>query len=254
MNTPITHWHNRRVWLIGASSGIGLALAKALAVLGAHVIVSARNEAALIALAREYPQCQVLALDVTDAHAVQAAAHTIVAEQPLDLVCYCVGQYQPMRATAFDSNIAQQLTEVNLVGAYHVLNAVIPHMLANKQGHLSLVSSVAGYRGLPQSIAYGPAKAALINLAETLYIDLKPQGLDVSVINPGFVQTPMTDQNDFEMPALISAEEAAQHILQGWMRGEFEIHFPKRFTRWLKLLQLLPYRWYFGAIHRLTGL
>jgi NAD(P)-dependent dehydrogenase (short-subunit alcohol dehydrogenase family) len=116
------------------------------------------------------------------------------------------------------------------------------------------VSSVAGFRGLPQSLAYGPTKAALINLAETLYIDLHDRGMGVSVINPGFVETPLTAQNRFAMPALITPAQAATEILAGWGRGEFEIHFPKRFTRWMHLLRLLPYGFYFRATRKFTGL
>jgi len=121
-------------------------------------------------------------------------------------------------------------------------------------GHISLVSSVAGYRGLPQSLAYGPTKAALINLAETMHMDLEPQGIGVSVINPGFVETPLTAQNNFHMPALTTPEDAAKAIVQGWERGLFEIHFPKRFTLWLKGLRLLGYGAYFAAVRRSTGL
>ena len=113
---------------------------------------------------------------------------------------------------------------------------------------------MAGYRGLPQSLAYGPTKAALINLAENLYLDLQPLGLGVSLINPGFVETPLTAQNDFRMPALITPEEAATQILRGWQRGDFEIHFPKRFTLWLKGLRLLGHGAYFAAVRRSTGL
>ena len=131
---------------------------------------------------------------------------------------------------------------------------VMKRFLARGRGHISLISSVAGFRGLPQGLAYGPTKAALINLAETLYLDLQPQGLGVSVINPGFVETPLTAQNDFPMPALISPDQAALAIVQGWSRGDFEIHFPKRFTRWMKLLRLLPYRLYFAAVRSFTGL
>lgn len=119
---------------------------------------------------------------------------------------------------------------------------------------LSLVASVAGWRGLPQSLAYGPTKAALINLAETLFLDLRPQGVGVSVVNPGFVDTPLTRQNNFAMPALLTPEQAAQAMLRGWERGDFELHFPRRFTLWLKLLRVLPYRWYFPLVHRMTGL
>jgi NAD(P)-dependent dehydrogenase (short-subunit alcohol dehydrogenase family) len=134
----------------------------------------------------------------------------------------------------------------------------IPHLLAQavnpstgQRGHISLMGSVAGYRGLPNSLAYGPTKAALINLTETLYLDLRPQGVGVSLINPGFVDTPLTRQNQFKMPALITPEQAAQEILRGWAQGDFEIHFPKRFTRWMKALQLLTYPAFFAATRRL---
>ena len=177
-----------------------------------------------------------------------------MAAGPLDLVCYCAGHYQAMRATAIDLPDLLLHHEVNTVGALHVLAAITPAMVARGQGHISLVSSVAGFRGLPQSLAYGPTKAALINLAETLYLDLQPRGLGVSVINPGFVETPLTAQNEFHMPALISPQQAAQAILQGWTKGEFDIHFPKRFTLVMKLLRLLPYRLYFPAVRRITGL
>jgi NAD(P)-dependent dehydrogenase (short-subunit alcohol dehydrogenase family) len=157
--------------------------------------------------------------------------------------------------------VALRHTRVNYDGALVMLDAVLPHLLAQAKaghplgaGHISLVSSVAGYRGLPQSLAYGPTKAALINLAETLYLDLQPLGVGVSVINPGFVETPLTAQNQFKMPALITPDEAARAILQGWKQGDFEIHFPKRFTRWLKAMRHLPYSAYFAAVRRSTGM
>jgi short-subunit dehydrogenase len=176
----------------------------------------------------------------------------------IDLVVYCAGTYAPMRATEFNLEVALQHQQVNYVGALYLLDAVLPHLLAQARtgqgGHLSLVSSVAGYRGLPKSLAYGPTKAALIHLAQTLYLDLHPLGLGVSVVNPGFVQTPLTAQNEFHMPALITPEQAAEEMLRGWRRGEFEIHFPKRFTRVLKALGLLPDSPYFAAVRRATGL
>jgi short-subunit dehydrogenase len=126
--------------------------------------------------------------------------------------------------------------------------------VAQQKGHLSFISSVAGFRGLPQSLAYGPTKAALINLAETLYYDLSPHGVGVSLINPGFVETPLVAANEFPMPAIISPAKAATEILKGWRAGLFHIHFPKRFTRVLLLLRLLPYRLYFALVRRGTGL
>ena len=141
---------------------------------------------------------------------------------------------------------------MNQTGALHVVAAVVPAMLSaardGRSPHLSLVASVAGLRGLPQSLAYGPTKAALINLAETLFLDLRPKGVAVSVVNPGFVATPLTAQNNFHMPALLTPAQAAQAMLQGWQRGAFQIHFPRRFTAWLQLLRVLPYRWYFALV------
>jgi short-subunit dehydrogenase len=163
-----------------------------------------------------------------------------------------------MRATEFDLTEALRHEDVNYTGALRVLAGVLPAMIesarAGKPAHLSVISSVAGFRGLPKSLAYGPTKAALINLAEALYLDLHALGMGVSVINPGFVATPLTAGNDFNMPALITPEAAAAAIVQGWERGEFDIHFPKRFTRVMKWLRLLPYRWYFPAVRRVTGL
>ncbi len=254
LNPPIRDWRGLRVWLVGASSGIGLALAEHLHALGARVIVSARKAQALQAFADSHPSSRALPLDVTQQSAVSAAAQLLFAEGPLDLVCYCAGHYRSMRATEMDLADILRHHEINTVGALHVLAAVTPPLLARHQGHISLVSSVAGYGGLPQSLAYGPTKAALTNLAETLYLDLHGQGIGVSVINPGFVQTPLTAKNEFHMPALISAAQAAQAIVRGWSKGEFEIHFPKRFTWMMKLINALPYRWYFAVIRRFTGL
>ena len=254
LNPPIRDWRGQRVWLVGASTGIGRALAEHLHALGAQVIVSARQQAALQDFVQQHPGSLALPLDVTDAAAVRAAAEAALVAGPFDLVCYCAGYYKPMRATELDLPELLRHHEVNTVGALYLLDAVLPSLLARGRGHLSLVSSVAGYRGLPQSLAYGPTKAALINLAETLYLDLQPKGLGVSVINPGFVETPLTAQNEFHMPALISPAQAAQAIVRGWSRGEFEIDFPKRFTRVLRLLRLLPYRLYFAVVRRATGL
>jgi NAD(P)-dependent dehydrogenase (short-subunit alcohol dehydrogenase family) len=221
--------------------------------------VSARDAAALQAFAAQHAGSQALPLDVSDAQAVKDAADTLLAQGGLDHVVYCAGHYREMNAAAMDLPDMVRHWQVNYLGALHVLDAVLPHFLKNTgkasprpPGHISLIASVAGYRGLPKSLAYGPTKAALINLAETLYSDLHDKGISVSLINPGFVDTPLTAQNQFTMPALISPELAAAEILRGWARGDFEIHFPKRFTYAMKLLQLLPYRASFAAIRRFT--
>ena len=256
LNARMTDWAGRRVWLVGASSGIGRATAQALHAQGAQVIVSARDQAALEEFVGLRAGAQAVPLDVTDAAAVKRVAETLFAHGALDAVVYCAGHYRPMTANRLDLPDLLRHNQVNYLGALHVLDAVLPGLLAQpegRRGHISLMASVAGYRGLPNSLAYGPTKAALINLAETLYLDLHDKGVGVSLINPGFVETPLTAQNDFKMPALISPAQAAQAILQGWARGQFEIHFPRRFTFWLKVLRCLPYTAYFALTRRLKS-
>ena len=208
-NIPITDWHGKTVWLVGASSGIGRATAHALHAEGAKVFVSARNQQALDEFVASHAGAVALALDASDAAAVKGAAQNLLAAGPLDLVLYCAGYYKEMRATQFDLREMLQHQQVNYVGALNVLDAVLPHFLSRKSGHISLISSVAGYRGLPQGLAYGPTKAALINLAETLHVDLRDSGIGVSLICPGFVETQLTAQNKFSMPGLITPDKAA---------------------------------------------
>jgi len=255
MNPRLTDWSEQVAWIIGASSGIGRATAARLHAAGAKVIVSARGEPALQAFVQAHAGSMAVPLDVTDPGSMRDAAAAVLSRHGrIDLVMYCAGTYRPQRATGFDLAAQQQHLAVNYVGALQLLDAVLPTLLMQGRGHLSLVGSVAGYRGLPHALAYGPTKAALINLAEVLYLDLHPKGIGVSLINPGFVETPLTAQNAFRMPALITPDAAADAILTGWRRGRFEIHFPRRFTMWLKALRLLTYGPYFAAIRRSTGL
>lgn len=258
LNPPLRHWQGRRVWIVGASSGIGRATASLLHARGAQVIVSARNAQALQAFVAAHPGSQALPCDATDPAQVQRCAAQVLAAGTPTLVCYCAGTYQPLRANAWNLGVMQQHLAVNYTGALHLLDAVLPALrTAAAQGqaaHISLVGSVAGFRGLPQGLAYGPTKAALIHLAEVLYLDLRPLGLGVSIVNPGFVETPLTAGNDFRMPALLEPEAAAAAVVRGWEQGRFHIHFPRRFTNVLLGLRLLPYRAYFAAVRRFTGL
>jgi NAD(P)-dependent dehydrogenase (short-subunit alcohol dehydrogenase family) len=259
LNPTIASWAGRVVWLVGASTGIGRATAERLHAAGALVVVSARSADKLLEMAAQFKGVQALPLDATDRAAVQAAADQLVAQHGhIDLVMYCAGYYKAQRATAIDLDELLKHQAINVNGALHVIAAVMPTLLrqaaAGAMAHLSLVASVAGYRGLPNALAYGPTKAALINLAEVLYLDLQPKGIGVSVVNPGFVETPLTAQNEFDMPALITPLEAARHIVDGWEAGRFEIHFPKRFTLWLKGLRFLADGLYFAAVRRSTGL
>lgn len=253
LNPPLADWHGQRVWLIGASSGIGEATAKLLMARGARVALSSRNREALTALADG--NALVAPADVTDRASLQNAFDMIRARfGDIDLAIINAGTHQPVRAWELDAVAAENLVQVNLVGAMNVSALLAPYFAQRGGGRLAITASVAGFGGLPSGLVYGASKAALINFAETLYLDLAPRGVAVHLINPGFVKTPLTDLNDFKMPALIEADEAAREILAGIERGVFEIHFPKRFTRLLKLLNLLPYRFYFSLVHRITGL
>lgn len=257
LNPSLRDWAGQCVWLVGASSGIGMALAHALHERGACVVVSARRADRLQQFVQAHAGSHALPLDVTQAEQVATAVPEVLRLSPqgkLDLVVYAAATYQPMRATAIDLPQALAHQRINVDGAWHVLAAVVPVFMKQCSGHVSLMASVAGYRGLPQSLAYGPTKAALINLSEALYLDLHEHGVGVSLINPGFVETELTARNDFKMPAIIPAAQAAEHILSGWARGQFEIHFPRRFTWWMKCMGLMPARMYFALVRRITGL
>ncbi len=255
LNPPLPAWPDARVWVIGASTGIGAATAKKLLDAGARVALSARSADKLRDVAAGYAKALLEPLDFTRSADVAAAWERIRAQWgSVDLVLIVAGTHQEMRAWELNEKDSRALLEVNLHGVINTTAAVMPGLLAQGHGAIGIVASVAGYRGLPKALIYGASKAAVINFTETLYLDLHPKGLGVYLIMPGFVKTPLTAQNDFKMPHLISAEEAAQEIVGGLRAGDFEIHFPRAFTRQLKLLRLLPYRWYFRLIRKATGL
>lgn len=250
LNPKITDWRGKRVWLVGASSGIGAATAHELARRGARLALSARRADKLQAL--NLPDALLLPCDATDSASLHSArAQLLAAWGGVDLVLYLAGDYVPMRADSFDLATAERVLDVNFRGALRLL-ACVRHDLP-PGGGIAFVASVAGYRGLPKALCYGPGKAALIHLAEVLHFDLSPRGVGVWAINPGFVATPLTAQNDFAMPALQTPEQAARAIADSLGTGRFEIHFPRRFSYWLKFMALLPYRWYFPLVRRLTG-
>ena len=250
MNPKIKDWRGKRVWLVGASAGIGAAVARELAKRGTRLALSARSADKLQAL--EIADALILPCDATEAASLAAARERLLAQWGgVDLVVYLAGDYVPMRAEDFDLAKAEQVITVNFNGGLRLAATVLPDLPAG--GGIAFVASVAGYRGLPRALCYGPGKAALIHFAECLHLDLAARGIGVWVVNPGFVQTRLTARNDFAMPALLTPEEAAIATVDGFASGDFEIHFPKRFTRVLKLLSLLPYRWYFPLIRRMTG-
>lgn len=251
LNPPIQDWTKTTVWTIGASSGIGEALVHALSEKGCTQLVSARSAQKLHNLANSLPNVVAVPLDITQKTSIQTAlTQPIMEHAQLDVVVLMAGTYSEMNLDAFNLEKIETQIKVNLLGTYQMLAAILPRMMAAKQGHICIVSSVAGYRGLPNALAYGPSKAALINLAEALYLECKPHGIGVSLVCPGFVDTPLTQKNTFPMPFLMSASSAAKRIVQGLERGVFEMHFPKRFTWGLKLLRCLPYRLYFALLSK----
>ena len=252
LNPCITDWNNRSVWLIGASSGIGLACATHLVKLGAKVTVSARNMDLLLSFKRDNPSSMVAEMDVTRIESISQAFEQVKNHHGIDVVVYCAGHYLEQNADKFNLQEMMKHNDINYLGLCRVLSFILNPMIAQRFGHISIISSVAGFQGLPKSLAYGPTKAALINLSESMYFDLHGHGIGVSLVNPGFVQTPLTAQNKFHMPALITADQAAVEMIKGWRKGDFEIHFPKKFTLVLKFLKILPYFIYFKMVAKAT--
>ena len=242
------------VWITGGGSGIGRALAEQLAGQGATVWISGRNEQALIDVARldGSDRIRPLPLDVTDRDAVAGSVRRIVAESgTLDLAVMNAGDYQPMSLADFDLDLFHRLCAVNYLGAVNGLAAVLPIMQAQGSGQILLNASLSAYRGLPQAAPYGATKAALLNVAESLHNECLAQGIKLRVINPGFVRSPLTDKNDFRMPALLEPGEAAAAIVARLDDSGFEIAFPTGFALVMKLLRLLPYWAYFPLARRL---
>jgi NAD(P)-dependent dehydrogenase (short-subunit alcohol dehydrogenase family) len=241
----------KTAWITGASSGLGRALALALARRGVLVAASARSRDALESLAAEAGAAaadgaaRILAtpLDVADRAAVKAAAAAAIRvfRGPPDLAVLNAGTDLPLSAGDFDAGRFREHVEVNLIGTVHMLDALLPAYLASRHGHIAVVASAAGDRGLPTGAAYGATKAALINLCESLKCDLDRAGVKLQLVNPGFAKTPLTDK------------DAAERMIAGFASNRFEIAFPRRFAWQSKLLRLLPDRLYFAITRRRTG-
>jgi short-subunit dehydrogenase len=234
------------VWITGASTGIGREVALELAKEGSKVAISARSADKLAEVAALHANITAFPLDVTDGPATQATVAAIEAQLgPVDLAILNAGTWGPMGAKDYTAARAEASMRVNYGGLAHGVEAIIPRFMQRKGGHLALVSSVAGYRGLPQAAAYAPSKAAVISLAEVLKPDLAHHGVTVSVINPGFVATPMTAVNTFPMPFLVPVSKAAERIIAGLKKRKFEIAFPWQLVTMLKIARVLPYPLYF---------
>jgi short-subunit dehydrogenase len=248
------NYRNEIVWIVGASSGIGRALAHELASRGATLALSARRGDALEALKNELgEQHKVFMLDVADPVTTGRTAQAIhAAFGRVDRVIFLSAAYQPMKLNVLDLAVTRQIIEVNLLGAFHLIHAVLP-LLASQatRAQIALCGSVAGYAGLPGGQPYSATKAGIINLAESLRAETSCT-TDIKLISPGFVRTELTDKNDFAMPMIIGPQQAARAIAQGLLSHAFEVHFPRRFTLLLKFLRLLPYRLYFQLAKRMT--
>ena len=243
--------NQKKIWITGASSGIGKALAKKFALEGWKVAVSARRKEILDDMANNenissYP------LDVTNQDQVNNISEKIIDDfGGLNLCVFSSGTYDPKLEQEINIKQNKFVMETNFFGVLHCIKSIEKYFKDKKNGHISIVSSVAAYRGLPNSSGYGPSKAALTNLSESLYFDFKKHNVRISLISPGFIKTPLTDKNEFPMPFIKTPEFAANKMYDGLTKGSaFEIHFPKELTLFLKVLRILPYRIYLFLINK----
>ncbi|PJE38198.1 short-chain dehydrogenase [Pseudooceanicola lipolyticus] len=233
----MSEFANKSYWLIGASEGMGRALARKLSAEGASLILSARSADRLNELAEELPRASVLPFDVTKMDEVRAAVAKVGS---VDRVVYNAGAYDPMRATDWQTDAALAICDVNFLGVMRVMGEIVPGMVQAGRGDITLIGSLAGYRGLPAAIGYGASKAAVISLAETMRHDLRGTGVVVRVVNPGFIKTRLTEKNEFRMPMLMSPEEAAQKVLNAMAKQRFRTDFPAPFSWVIRALDYLP--------------
>jgi len=243
--------NKKTIWITGASTGIGKSLAIKFAKNGWNVAVSARREVLLKELKNIDENIHSYPLDVTNVdHCISTAKLIIKDFKQIDICVFGTGMHDPKSEKRFNLEKIRKIMEVNYFGTMNSINSVYDYFSERKEGKISIISSVAGYRGLPAAGAYCASKSALISFAESLYFDMIRKNVKVFVICPGFIKTPMTDQNDFPMPMIKSAEYAADKIYLGLLKKDgFEIHFPKTFTFLMKIIKILPNWLYFGAIN-----
>ena len=245
---------NKVIWITGASTGIGKAIAIKFSKNGWNVAISARRLELLEEISKQNQNVFSFPLDVTnkdDCHKVFTEIKNKLGK--IDLCVFSTGTWDPKKEKEIDVEQIENVMKVNFFGTLNCIKSVEKYYRNKKSGHISIVSSIAGYRGLPNSTGYGPSKSALNNLAESLFFDFKRYGVRVSLISPGFIKTPMTDKNDFKMPFLKTTEFAADKIYDGLInKNNFEIHFPKELTLTLKLFGLLPSKIYFYLVKKLT--
>jgi short-subunit dehydrogenase len=251
----------KNCWIIGASCGIGLELAKKYYSQGWNVVISSRRIDVLKEIVKQvneqnqsrYNSSQnifdYIVCDVAQTQSFAEATQQYFTKfSKIDLVVFAPALYEQMTLKDFDCSLAKEIINVNLISIFDFFELVVKKMLDQKSGHIAVIASVAGYRGLPQSLAYGASKAGLINLCEGIYPELKAHNLNLSIINPGFVETRLTSKNKFAMPFIVSSQQASDYIYQGLESNKFEIHFPKKFTIIMKIIRILPYQIYLKII------
>ena len=246
--------NKKTIWITGGSTGIGKALAIKFAKEGWNVAISARRESLLNEISDNNENIHGFPLDVTDKLKCKEVFEQIKNKfQNIDICFFSTGTWNPKKEKDIDVEQIEDVFKINFFGTLNSIKAVEEYFKYKKQGIITIVSSIAGYRGLPNSTGYGPSKSALNNLAESLYFDFKRSNVRICLVSPGFIKTPMTDKNDFKMPFLKTTEYAAEKIYDGLVnKNVFEIHFPKSLTLILKLLSLLPSKIYFGLVGKMT--
>lgn len=239
----MTQWHGKRYWLVGASDGLGAALAGFLSRAGAELVLSSRSEDKLCAVADSLPgRAEVVTVDVSDNDSVKAAAEAV---GDIDGIVFLAGVYWPFGAKEWNADQANAMADINFTGLIRVMGQVVPAMVAKDAGHIVITSSLTGFRGLPGSIGYTASKAGTMSLAECMYADLRKTGVKVQVINPGFIKTQLTDKNDFKMPFLMKPEDAGRAVFEHMNTDKFKKSFPWAFSLVFRLSQFLPDAIYF---------
>ena len=246
--------NDKVIWITGASTGIGKSLAIKFSKNGWKVAISARRAEILDDISRQNENIFPFPLDVTNKEECKKVFFEIKNKlQNIDICVFSTGTWDPKKEKDIDIDQIENVMKVNFFGTLNSIKSVEKYFKDSGKGHISIVSSIAGYRGLPNSTGYGPSKSALNNLAESLYFDFKKYGVRISLISPGFIKTPMTDKNDFKMPFLKTSEYAADKIYHGLVNTNvFEIHFPKQLTLILKFLKILPNWLYLKLVGKLT--
>jgi len=238
-----TEWQGKRYWLVGASDGLGAALAQRLSRAGAEVVLSARSEDKLRALADSLPaKAEVVTLDVSSDESVAEAAKAV---GDVDGIVYLAGVYWPFGAKEWNAEQGTAMADINFTGLMRVMGQVVPNMVARDAGHIVITSSLTGFRGLPGTIGYTASKAATMSLAECMYADLRKTGVKVQVINPGFIKTQLTEKNDFKMPFIMEPEDAAREVFEHMNTDKFKKSFPFAFSLVFRASQFLPDWLYF---------